>query len=230
MMVSSSLTGAPAGGSGSRAVTAALMDVSGVLNSWAIASSSELFSSWFCRAASACPSSWRLRARSKAMAARFATACSAASETPAPWTAMLPSVCPPRLMGWTEIPAAASWNTVPWSAASRSRLSLTRRSCGPERQAFPVDRSNTATACAPNTWATWLATCWATSACPSVIISERLNEYSRSISSRRASASMVLRRARAERWLEMAAVSRKATSATQFCGSAIVSVPMGGRK
>ena len=41
---------------------------------------------------------------------------------------------------------------------------------------------------------------------------------------------LVDRRMREESWLPIIEVTRKASSATQFCGSAMVKVPIGGRK
>ncbi len=59
-------------------------------------------------------------------------------------------------------------------------------------------------------------------ACPSA--------YSRSTSCRRAIASAARRLAWTESWLPVMAVTRNASNATQFCGSAMVNVPTGGRK
>ena len=58
----------------------------------------------------------------------------------------------------------------------------------------------------------------------------RLRAYNLSTSPRLSSASTARRFARAESWLAISDVARKANSATQFCGSAIVTVPIGGRK
>ena len=66
---------------------------------------------------------------------------------------------------------------------------------------------------------------------PSVVIStSRLRSNRRASSSRRARASSVRARATAERLLATRLTARNANSATQFCGSAIVNVPTGGRK
>ena len=65
----------------------------------------------------------------------------------------------------------------------------------------------------------------------SVIIStSRLRSNRRASSSRRPTASSVRARATADRLLATRLTARKAKSATQFCGSAIVKVPTGGRK
>ena len=65
----------------------------------------------------------------------------------------------------------------------------------------------------------------------SVITStSRLRSNSRASSSRRPIASCVRARATADRLLATRLTARNANSATQFCGSAIVSVPTGGRK
>src|SRR6185436_2351252 len=58
----------------------------------------------------------------------------------------------------------------------------------------------------------------------------RLTSKSRAISSRLVTASRARSRATAERRLATRLTARKAISAIQFCGSTIVSVPMGGRK
>ena len=58
----------------------------------------------------------------------------------------------------------------------------------------------------------------------------RLRSNRRASSSRRPSASDVRARATADRLLATRLTARNATSATQFCGSAMVSVPTGGRK
>ena len=66
---------------------------------------------------------------------------------------------------------------------------------------------------------------------PSVITStSRLRSNSRASSSRRTIASFVRSRATDDRLLATRLTPRNAKSATQFCGSAIVSVPTGGRK
>src|SRR5262250_3125372 len=57
-----------------------------------------------------------------------------------------------------------------------------------------------------------------------------LNVYRRSTSCLRRLASRVCRRARSESWLAITEVTKKASSATQFCVSAMVKVPTGGRK
>ena len=58
----------------------------------------------------------------------------------------------------------------------------------------------------------------------------RLRSNSRASSSRRASASRVRARATADRLLATRLTTSSANSAVQFCGSAIVRVPTGGRK
>ena len=65
----------------------------------------------------------------------------------------------------------------------------------------------------------------------SVITStSRLKSNRRASSSRRPMASCVRARATADRLLATRLTARNANSATQFCGSAIVNVPTGGRK
>ena len=64
----------------------------------------------------------------------------------------------------------------------------------------------------------------------SMSINPRLSSYSLSISCCRRVASRALCLTLAESWLATTAVTRNANSATQFCGSAIVKVPTGGRK
>jgi hypothetical protein len=61
-------------------------------------------------------------------------------------------------------------------------------------------------------------------------IRARLNSYRRSISCRRLFASKALALTLAESWLATTAVTKKADRATQFCGSAMVRVPTGGKK
>jgi hypothetical protein len=58
----------------------------------------------------------------------------------------------------------------------------------------------------------------------------RLNAYSCSVSFCRALASTAWRFSRSETWLATSAVTRNANSATQFCGSAMVNCPTGGKK
>src|SRR5436305_1999232 len=58
----------------------------------------------------------------------------------------------------------------------------------------------------------------------------QLKSNKRANSSRRASASSARARATDERLLATRLTARNVTSATQFCGSAIASVPIGGRK
>ena len=58
----------------------------------------------------------------------------------------------------------------------------------------------------------------------------RLNVYSLSRSCCRATASRARRLASADRRLATSAVVRKLNRATQFCGSAIVNLPTGGKK
>src|SRR6266404_6298647 len=58
----------------------------------------------------------------------------------------------------------------------------------------------------------------------------RLNEYSLSKSCCRATASNARRLTSADRRLAISAVVRKLNRATQFCGSAIVNLPTGGKK
>ena len=58
----------------------------------------------------------------------------------------------------------------------------------------------------------------------------RLKSKSRASSPRRPSASLARARATADRLLATRLTARNANSATQFCGSAIVNVPTGGRK
>src|SRR3954466_9142418 len=58
----------------------------------------------------------------------------------------------------------------------------------------------------------------------------RLKSNSRASSSRLDSASRSRARTRAERLLATTLTARNANNATQFCGSAIVNVPTGGRK
>ncbi len=58
----------------------------------------------------------------------------------------------------------------------------------------------------------------------------RLKSNRRASSSRRPTASWVRARATAERLLATRLTARNATRATQLCGSAIVKVPIGGRK
>ena len=58
----------------------------------------------------------------------------------------------------------------------------------------------------------------------------RLKSNRRASSSRRPTASCVRARATADRLLATRLTARNANSATQFCGSAIVKVPTGGRK
>src|ERR1700676_3335038 len=57
-----------------------------------------------------------------------------------------------------------------------------------------------------------------------------LKTYNRSTSRRLRLDSSASRRTRVESWLAISEVARNAASATQFCGSAIVNVPTGGRK
>src|SRR5262245_59458125 len=58
----------------------------------------------------------------------------------------------------------------------------------------------------------------------------RLRSNSRAISSRRARASSARARAVDDSWLATTLTTRNAKSAIQFCGSAMVNVPTGGRK
>ena len=64
----------------------------------------------------------------------------------------------------------------------------------------------------------------------SVVSNCWLNLYRRSSSRRRPMASSVCFRARSDSSLAITAVVRKARSATQFCVSEIVKVPIGGKK
>ena len=66
--------------------------------------------------------------------------------------------------------------------------------------------------------------------CRSSCSTSRLRSNSRASSSRRPTASCVRARATADRLLATRLTARKANSATQFWGSAIVNVPTGGRK
>ena len=61
-------------------------------------------------------------------------------------------------------------------------------------------------------------------------ITSRLKSKSRASSSRRPTASSVRVRATADKLLATRLTARKANSAIQFCGSAMVKVPTGGRK
>ena len=81
---------------------AALIEVSGVLNSCARASSSIDFIASFCRAASIRLAAASARDRSIAIAARFAIACTAVSEMEPPGIATLPTGSRPRLSGNTD--------------------------------------------------------------------------------------------------------------------------------
>src|SRR5262245_11168141 len=66
---------------------------------------------------------------------------------------------------------------------------------------------------------------------PSLVMrTSRLRSNNRASSFRRARASSVRARATAERLLATRLTARKANSAVQFCGSAIVKVPTGGKK
>ena len=64
----------------------------------------------------------------------------------------------------------------------------------------------------------------------SVVSSCRLKSYKRSISILWLLASLASSLARLESLLDKIAVTRKALKETQFCGSAIVNFPMGGKK
>ena len=57
-----------------------------------------------------------------------------------------------------------------------------------------------------------------------------LNLYNLSTSLRRRADSRASSRTLSERWLAISEVHRNAIRATQFCGSAMVRVPTGGRK
>jgi len=63
-----------------------------------------------------------------------------------------------------------------------------------------------------------------------IINTSRLKSNSRASSSRRPSASSWRARATAERLLATRLTARNANSTTQFCGSAMVKVPTGGKK
>ncbi len=103
-------------------VTAALMEVSGVLMSWARESRSAAFSISLCRAASAWLASSSARAFSMASATRLTMARAVPSDGGEPASARLPSGRPPKRTG--AITSSFSWS-IEMSAISAAA----RRSC-----------------------------------------------------------------------------------------------------
>ena len=87
-----------------------------------------------------------------------------------------------------------------------------------------------ATLASSNRRATWRARMSIAPAVSVVSSTSRVRSNSRVTSFRRAIASRARSCAAAERLLAMTATTRKANNAIQFCGSAIVNVPTGGRK
>src|SRR5215471_15563921 len=110
---------------------AALIEVKGVLNSWARACSRVDFIASFCRAASVRAATDSARALSMAMAARLAIACNAVSEIDPPQTARLPKGFLSRLRGKTDRFASRLLKAAPCSAESLSLISETGTSLAP---------------------------------------------------------------------------------------------------
>ena len=197
-------------------VDAALIDVSGVLNSCAMASSSVDLNSSLCRATSARVAASCARTRSSAIATRFNSACSAPSGNSIRRAARLPIGCPPSVTGATLNPDSDSYRLVPCSTTCLSFVSMSVRSSGPPRYNSPPAASYSATASHSKIWAIDCATCRHNGRLASLSRIARLNAYSCSVSRCRWRASSACFFARSDKWLATNAVARNASSATQF--------------